>query len=280
MKESMSIVAAPATILFIVLLALLTINSSFCSGRSDLGSFKREKQDSLRFNQELKDPSNRLDTSDSDLPRRTLKAAYGQPKTVGVKQLPWKNLQYLDLRSNLFEGPIPVPPPDMKVFLVSNNNLTGEIPHLICNINTLEVLDLSNNSSTGTIPECLGHFSNSLRVLDLQENKFYGNIPGAFTKGNDLRTLNFNGNELKEPIPKSLLNCEKLEVLDLANNKINQSFPKWLGSLPALKVLVLRSNKFYGLVTDPKANSTSFSKLRIFDISNNNFSGSLPVSYF
>ncbi|XP_031278413.1 receptor-like protein Cf-9 homolog isoform X3 [Pistacia vera] len=246
MKESMSIVAAPATILFIVLLALLTINSSFCSGRSDLGSFKREKQDSLRFNQELKDPSNRLDTSDSDLPRRTLKAAYGQPKTVGflqlvtgVKQLPWKNLQYLDLRSNLFEGPIPVPPPDMKVFLVSNNNLTGEIPHLICNINTLEVLDLSNNSSTGTIPECLGHFSNSLRVLDLQENKFYGNIPGAFTKGNDLRTLNFNGNELKEPIPKSLLNCEKLEVLDLANNKINQSFPKWLGSLPALKVRFL-----------------------------------------
>ncbi|XP_031277407.1 receptor like protein 22-like [Pistacia vera] len=168
----------------------------------------------------------------------------------------------------------------MKVFLVSNNNLTGEIPHLICNMSTLEVLDLSNNSLTGTIPECLGHFSNSLRVLDLQENKFHGNVPGVFTKGNDLRTLNFNGNELKEPIPKSLLNCEKLEVLDLGNNKINQSFPKWLGSLPALKVLVLRSNKFYGLVTDPKANSTSFSKLRIFDISNNNFSGSLPASYF
>ncbi|XP_031278583.1 receptor-like protein 33 [Pistacia vera] len=319
----MSIVAALTTSLFIVLLALLTINSSFSSGRSDLGFFKSEKQDLLRFNQY---PSNRLDSSDSDLPRRTLKAAYEQPKTNSrkqrlrqkevpgfyylqdgvaelmplpldnltdlittmfksnfencIKQLPWKNLQYLDLRPNLFEAPIPVPPPDMKVFLVSNNKLTGEIPHLICNMSTLQVLDLSDNSLTGTIPECMGHFSNSLRVLDLQENKFHGNIPGLFAKDNDLRTLNLNGNELKGPIQNSLLNCTKLEVLDLGNNNINESFPKWLGSLPALQVLVLRSNKFSGLVTDPEASSTSFSKLRIFYISNNNFNGLLPVSYF
>ncbi|XP_044487569.1 receptor-like protein 49 [Mangifera indica] len=268
----MSIVAAPAILLFLELLALLTINRSFCNGISDLGFFRSEKQDLLRFKQELKFPSN-------GLPRRNLKSAYEQPNLADVKQLPWKNLQYLDLRSNLFEGRIPIPPPDMKVFLVSNNKLTGEIPELICNMSTIEVLDLSNNSLTGTIPECLGHFSNSLRVLDLQKNQFHGNIPGVFGKDNDLRTLNMNSNSLKGPIPTSLLNCTKLEVLDLGSNNISGTFPDWLGKLPDLQVLVLHSNKFYGPVTEPKNNSY-FSKLRIFDISNNNFTGLLPVKYF
>ncbi|XP_031278416.1 putative receptor like protein 25 isoform X5 [Pistacia vera] len=135
MKESMSIVAAPATILFIVLLALLTINSSFCSGRSDLGSFKREKQDSLRFNQELKDPSNRLDTSDSDLPRRTLKAAYGQPKTVG--QIP-------PLLGNLG---------GVESLDLSSNKLGGRIPWQLTNLTFLSALNLSHNQLVGLIPQ-------------------------------------------------------------------------------------------------------------------------------
>lgn len=76
MKESMSIVAAPAILLFLELLALLTINRSFCNGISDLGFFRSEKQDLLRFKQELKLPSN-------GLPRRNLKAAYEQPNLAG-----------------------------------------------------------------------------------------------------------------------------------------------------------------------------------------------------
>ncbi|XP_031277405.1 receptor-like protein 33 [Pistacia vera] len=229
--------------------------SNFCSGRSDLGFFKSEKQDLLRFNQ---DPSNRLDSSDSDLPRRTLKAAHEQPKTVGVKQLPWKNLQYLDLRSNLFEGPIPVPPPDMKVFLVSNNNLTGEIPHLICNMSTLEVLDLSNNSLTGTIPECLGHFSNSLRVLDLQENSsrhhsgLFARLSWSDSRSNwkasRLNHLNLSQNSLTGQIPPSLGNLEGVESLDLSSNKLGGRIPWQLTNLTFLSVLNLSHNQLVGLI--------------------------------
>ncbi|KAL5766572.1 hypothetical protein ACOSP7_017189 [Xanthoceras sorbifolium] len=70
-----------------------------------------------------------------------------------------------------------------------------------------------------------------------------------------------------------------LEILDIGNNKLTDTFPYWLGTLPKLQVLVLPSNKFFGFVRDFEANN-SFSKLRIIDLSNNNFNGFLPTGYF
>ncbi|XP_031264851.1 receptor-like protein 6 [Pistacia vera] len=195
---------------------------------------------------------------------------------TGIDHLPWKNLQFLDLRSNLFKGPLPVPPPFMKFIFMSNNSFSGEIPRVICNLKILEILDLSSNNLSGTIPKCMGKFSR-LHVMDLRKNRFYGPIPETFGKGNNFRTLNFNDNALEGSVSRSLLNCTMLEVLDLGNNKINDIFPHWLENLPKLQVLVLRSNKFYGDVWSSGKVNHSFSKLRIFDLSNNNFTGSLPV---
>ncbi|XP_058217045.1 receptor-like protein 33 [Rhododendron vialii] len=48
-----------------------------------------------------------------------------------IKQLPWEKLDTLDLRSNLLQGPLPIPPPLVRYFFISNNSLSGEIPSLI-----------------------------------------------------------------------------------------------------------------------------------------------------
>ncbi|KAK9288287.1 hypothetical protein L1049_016738 [Liquidambar formosana] len=202
----------------------------------------------------------------------------GHFPSAGVEQLPWKNLEHLDIHSNMLEGTLPIPPLATTFFFVSNNRFTGEIPSLICNVSSLEIINLSNNSLSGIIPQCLGTFAKNLSVLDLRMNSFHGTIPKTFAKGNALRSLNLNGNKLEGLVTNSLVNCTKLEVLDLGNNNINDTFPYWLEILPNLKVLVLRSNRFHGPISDSKANH-SFPELRIIDLSNNDFSGSLPTRY-
>ncbi|KHM99106.1 Receptor-like protein 12, partial [Glycine soja] len=137
--------------------------------------------------------------------------------------------------------------------------------------------NLTHNNLTGQIPQCLGTFP-SLWALDLQKNNLYGNIPANFSKGNALETIKLNGNQLDGPLPWSLAHCTNLEVLDLADNNIEDTFPHWLESLQELQVLSLRSNKFHGVITCFGAKHP-FPRLRIFDVSNNNFSGSLPASY-
>ncbi|GFZ21191.1 receptor like protein 7 [Actinidia rufa] len=190
-----------------------------------------------------------------------------------------EKLENLDLHSNLLEGPLPIPPPSTRYFSISQNKLSGEIPSSICNAKVLVILDLSHNNFSSAIPSCLGNFSEFLSILNLKSNAFHGAIPLTFGKYSNLRNLDLNGNQFEGPVPPSLSNCKSLEVLDLGNNKINDSFPYWLGSLPELQVLVLRSNQFHGPIDSSKG-KLPFPKLRIVDLSHNNFIGHLPGRYF
>ncbi|KAG4150193.1 hypothetical protein ERO13_D05G380400v2 [Gossypium hirsutum] len=197
-----------------------------------------------------------------------------------VEHFPWKNIEVLDLSSNLISGNLPIPASTINFFLISNNSLNGEVSSLICNATSLRVLDLSHNNLSGTIPRCFGNLSNSLEFLNLKKNKFYGTIPPNFAQGCRLTNFNLNGNLLEGPLTPSILNCRGLEVLDLGNNKINDTFPHWLGSLPYLQVLVLKSNHMHGsLRVNSSKSSPFFSKIQIFDLSSNYFSGPLPVRY-
>ncbi|TYG72090.1 hypothetical protein ES288_D05G452300v1 [Gossypium darwinii] len=197
-----------------------------------------------------------------------------------VEQFPWKNIGTLDLSFNLIVGNLLIPASTINVFFVSNNNFNGEVSTLICNASALRILDFSHNNLSVTIPQCFGNLSNSLEFLNLKKNKFYGTIPPTFAKGCQLSNLNLNGNLLKEPLTPSILNCRGMEVLDLGNNKINDTFLHWLGSLSFLQVLVLKSNHMHGSLRVNSSNSSPFfSKIQIFDLSSNYFSGPLPVTY-
>ncbi|XP_052486497.1 receptor-like protein Cf-9 homolog [Gossypium raimondii] len=197
-----------------------------------------------------------------------------------VEHFPWKNIEVLDLSSNLIRGNLPIPASTIRIFLISNNRFNGEVSSLICNASDLRILDLSHNYLSGTIPRCFGNLSNSLQFLNLKKNTFYGTIPPTFAEGCQLTNFNLNGNLLEGPLTPSILNCNDLEVLDLGNNKINDTFPHWLGSLPQLQVLVLKSNHMHGsLCVNSSKSSPFFSKIQIFDLSSNYFSGPLPVRY-
>ncbi|KAJ4822883.1 hypothetical protein Tsubulata_023551 [Turnera subulata] len=199
--------------------------------------------------------------------------------TSTLREIPWKDLQFLDLSHNMLQGPVPAPPQSMVFFSISNNRFSGKVSSMICNAGVIQILDLSHNNLSGRIPQCLGHLSKSLLALDLGKNRFHGSIPVTFAKHCQLKNLNLNGNQLEGALPFSMVNCKQLEVLDLGKNQIRDTFPYWLDRLPDLKVLVLRSNKFYGFVRASKTNYSSFSKLRVFDLSNNKFVGPIPKGY-
>jgi Leucine-rich repeat (LRR) protein len=193
--------------------------------------------------------------------------------------LPWKNLRSLQLYSNKLQGSLPIPPPAIFEYKVSNNKLNGEIPEVICDLTSLSVLELSNNNLSGKLPPCLGSKSRTASVLNLRNNSFSGDIPETFTSGCSLRVVDFSQNKLEGKIPKSLANCTKLEILNLEQNNINDVFPSWVGVLPNLRILILRSNGLRGVIGKPKTN-VEFPRLQIVDLSNNSFKGKLPLELF
>ncbi|OMO92500.1 Leucine-rich repeat, typical subtype [Corchorus olitorius] len=198
---------------------------------------------------------------------------------TGLEQYPGQNLESVDISSNQLRGPLLAPPPSLHKFLISKNNLTGDIPTLICNLTSLEVLDLSLNNLGGIIPACLGNFSQSLLTINLQMNNFHGQIPAFDSK--KLQTLALNDNQLEGVLPRSLVHCIFLVFLNVANNKLNDTFPHWLGGLPNLEVIVLRANRFHGPIGIGRAPSySSFPKLEIIDLSQNAFTGALPTNLF
>ncbi|XP_058211402.1 receptor-like protein 7 [Rhododendron vialii] len=191
--------------------------------------------------------------------------------------IPWQSLIYLDLSFNQLQGSLLVPPPSTAHYRVANNSLSGEISPSICHNSSLSTLVLSYNNLNGRIPQCLANSSEALSVLNLHSNNFHGIIPQAFANG--IKMIDLSENQLHGPVPPSLANCTMLQTLVLGNNRIEGTFPFFLGALSNLRVLILRFNKFHGIIENPEIN-LALPKLRIIDLSHNEFSGNLPSNYF
>ncbi|XP_010026679.2 receptor-like protein 33 [Eucalyptus grandis] len=162
-------------------------------------------------------------------------------------------------------------------YSIASNNMTGKIPSLICNATYLMLIDLSNNGLMGSLPQCITNFSINLSILNLRMNHLEGTIPQSLYFRSELMTLDLSQNWFEGMLPRYLVNCIDLKILDLSSNQIEDTFPVWLGKLPKLKVLILRSNNLMGLLNISKGDLI-FPKLRILDLSNNNFGGPLPAN--
>nr|CAD1843168.1 unnamed protein product [Ananas comosus var. bracteatus] len=162
---------------------------------------------------------------------------------------PPPRIQALDLSENYFSGPFPqtLDTPNLRFLLLSQNLITGSIPSYICELSSLEYLDLSNNHLSGKLPDC--RWKSQLDYLDLSSNNLSGEIPGSFGSQNSLESLHLNNNSLDGEFPTSLQHCSNLVFLDLGENKFTGRVPTWIGeSLRHLVYLRLRSNSFIGYV--------------------------------
>jgi hypothetical protein len=178
---------------------------------------------------------------------------------------------------------------------IHDNKITGELPHFICQISTLQILNLQNNSLQGSIPDCMSN--TSLRILDLSSNYLVGEIPAKFrnltgmieTPDGSLLTISIFETEIRTKIKindlivnwkkskqgLSFNNLKNYSLLDLSMNQLSGEIPASLGSLKALKLLNISHNNLSGRVP---ASLGDLENLESLDLSYNNLSGSIPQS--
>ncbi|KAF2568863.1 hypothetical protein F2Q68_00027852 [Brassica cretica] len=188
----------------------------------------------------------------------------------------------------------------LEFIALNSNRIKGEIPEWLWNLPRLTSVIVTNNSITGfgkfigedfSYGEKISHAidarlqqplgsNSSMLEYNLRENSLEGSIPDAFYTGASLQTLDVGHNRLTGKLPRSLHNCSSLEFLVADHNRIKDKFPFWLKALPNLQVLILSSNKLYSSISPPDQGPLRFPELRIFEISDNKFTGSLPPMYF
>ncbi|PIN25581.1 Leucine-rich repeat protein [Handroanthus impetiginosus] len=185
------------------------------------------------------------------------------------------NLVTIDLRSNEFNGSLPLLPPTVDKISFSRNRFSGKIFNICYNhTRSLRFLDLSDNLFSTHIPQrCFMNLMN-VDYLNLANNNFFGEIPNSIDLPCGVSFLHLRNNSFTGEISRSLKNCSDLAILDLGKNNFTGEIPDWLGqSLPGLGILSLKSNNIHGSL--PRS-LCQLQNLQVLDISVNNISGTIP----
>ncbi|XP_060217093.1 receptor-like protein EIX2 [Lycium barbarum] len=189
----------------------------------------------------------------------------------------WPNVTHLNLAKNLFSGSIPLNighvMTKLQVLDLSRNAFIGSIPYSITRVNKLLRLDLSDNHLSGKIPHWW-YESQQLQVIDLSGNNFTGGIPPTICSPPSFFWLRLSRNNLFGELPKSLSNCKSLLALDIGENKISGTIPEWFGeSLLSLQILRMTHNMIDGCIPPQLC---QLSSLQILDLSHDHLTGFIP----
>lgn len=123
------------------------------------------------------------------------------------------------------------------------NNIKGELPESLGDLEHLKILELSFNKISGTLPASLGNL-NDLEILAMNGNYISGNIPASYGNLKNLKQLHLSSNKLNGEIPNSIGNMAKLEVFNVFDNDLSGELPAQLAGISSLKEFVVAENNF------------------------------------
>ncbi|KAL0452742.1 UNVERIFIED_CONTAM: putative receptor-like protein kinase [Sesamum latifolium] len=212
-------------------------------------------------------------------------------------------LRVIDLRGNVFRGPIPaeigrlfrlrsllliensfggeIPAnlsqcTQLEVINLNFNSLTGKIPTELSRLPNLVALHISANQLTGGIPPVLGNISTLLN-LSIAQNYLGGTIPDNLGQLVNLQFLQVGSNNLSGTVPLSVFNLSRISIFGVAFNRLAGSLPSSIGtSLPNLRQLLIGVNGFSGNIPSSLSNISS---LQIIDVPDNQFFGRVPSDF-
>ncbi|CAL5012764.1 unnamed protein product [Urochloa decumbens] len=185
-----------------------------------------------------------------------------------------KGLRNFDATTNGFTGEITFSFENCKleIFILSFNNIEGEIPLWLENCRNLTQLGFVNNKMSGKIPTSLGLLSN-LTYLLLSENSLSGPIPLELGNCRLLQWLELDANQLEGTVPKELANLRTLSKLFLFENRLVGEFPENIWSIPTLESVLIYTNSLTGKLPAVLTELKSLKNITLFD---NFFTGVIP----
>ncbi|XP_023639072.1 probable LRR receptor-like serine/threonine-protein kinase At3g47570 [Capsella rubella] len=185
------------------------------------------------------------------------------------------NLVYLSIQKNLITGNIPHDIGNLislQSLGLHENRLTGPLPTSIGKLLQLEGLNLNSNRISGEIPTSLGNITR-LDLLYLFNNSFEGVVPSSLSKCTNLRVLWLGSNKLNGSIPRGIMKIQRLVRLDMSNNYLIGSLPEDIGQLQNLVTLSLGGNKLSGKLPKTLGNCLTMENLYL---ERNLFDGDIP----
>jgi len=223
-------------------------------------------------------------------------------------------LQNLDLSSNYLTGDITemiealsCSNQSLVSLYLSNNQLTGKLPHSLGKFTSLYDLDLSRNSVnsqtdvSGPIPTSIGNLSN-LGYLNLENNMMNGTIPESIGKLTNLHSLNLLENywegimtnihfhnlsnlfsffvsSRKNTLALKVTNnwippFKDLHYVEIRSCQVGPTFPNWLRNLIQLNVIILVNAGISGEIPHWLYNMSS--QIGTLELSHNQITGYLP----
>ena len=149
------------------------------------------------------------------------------------------------------------------------NDLYGQLPQAIGQLDSLRRLALDHNQLFGPIPTQLGQLK-KLTHLWLSRNNFSGEIPSELSGMTELRELGLTGNNLEGLIPSELGQLANLKYLWLTGNSLSGTIPS---ELRHLEMIGLNENNLSGPIPTHLAEWENLIELYLCK---NGFTGQIP----